>query len=96
MNRDERNTKINQLETERRQFTVKVNNISEELKSLRLENEKEDHPCSCVRLNGDIEIYDMQEQTRRGRNPLGLGMVSQCLSARSECPVCKGTGKPEK
>jgi DNA repair exonuclease SbcCD ATPase subunit len=94
MNRDERRTRINDLQTERHALTVKINSVNEELKQLNLANEKEDHPCSCVRLNGDIEIYDMQEQTRRGRNPLGLGLVSQCLSARAECPVCKGTGKP--
>ena len=93
MNRNERRARINDLQTERRALTVKINGLNEELKQLNLEDEKEDYPCSCVRLNRDIEIYDMQEQTRRGRNPLGLGMVSECLSARVECPTCKGTGK---
>ena len=85
------------------EIDTKLNSLGElreellrERRVLDLEQRKEDHPCSCVKLNGDIEIYDMQEQERRGRNPLGLGFVADCLTALKNCPVCNGTGVPGK
>ncbi len=67
-----------------------------EIHKLEMEQAKEDHPCSCVKLNGDIEIYDMVEQERRGRRGLQFGTVADTLSARKDCEFCKGTGKPSK
>jgi hypothetical protein len=89
-----RKARIQQLRAEVNQLDGVRSALLTEIKKLNLEQNKEEHPCSCVKLNGDIEIYDMQEQERRGRNPLGLGCVSECLTARKDCQVCRGTGVP--
>jgi hypothetical protein len=68
--------------------------LNKERDSLLMEQSKEDHSCTCVKLNRDIEIYDMGEQERRGRRGLGFGMVSDTLSCRKDCTTCKGTGIP--
>lgn len=77
---------------------AKVNARQQELvrERIKLEREqfKEDHPCPCVRLNVDIEIYDMGEQARRNRVALELGTVCDTHSARKDCKQCGGTGKP--
>lgn len=93
----QRQARIQFLEIERRQHQSKVDELSKEIAQLRLEQQKEEHPCTCVKLNGDIEIYDMAEQARRNRNPLSCGgFVAHSLSARKDCPYCQGTGKPKK
>ena len=69
--------------------------LLEERAKLMLAEALEDHPCRCVQRNGDIGVFDMQDQEALQRNPLGLGLVSETLSAAKHCPVCKGTGKPE-
>lgn len=89
-----RRSTISRLREERDELQKRVYALNDSIKELQLLEDKEQHPCSCVKLNGDIEIYDMQEQERRGRVPLDLGLVSECLSARKDCPICKGTGKP--
>ncbi len=91
-----RQARIHELRAKADKMRREVDAIYDEVHKLEMEQAKEDHPCSCVKLNGDIEIYDMVEQERRGRRGLGLGMVAETLSARKDCPVCKGTGKPKK
>ena len=90
-----RRSVIARLREERDGLNKRVYALNESIKELQLLEDKEQHSCSCVKLNRDIEIYDMQEQERRGRNPLGLGLVSETLTARKDCPTCKGTGKPQ-
>jgi hypothetical protein len=89
-----RKARLQQLRAEVSQLDGVRASLLTEISKLDLEQRKEDHPCACVKLNGDIEIYDMQEQERRGRKPLGLGPVADCLTARKDCQVCKGTGIP--
>lgn len=92
---EERKERLQAIDVIIRRLQLQVNDLQEERNKLRLEEQREEHPCSCVKLNGDIEIYDMQEQERRGRSPLSVGgFVAHTLSARLDCPSCKGTGKP--
>lgn len=92
-----RKARIQQAQAERQQLQSKVDALSKEIAELRLAEEKDEHPCSCVKLNKDVEIYDMGEQERRGRNPLSCGgFVADTLTARKDCEYCHGTGKPTK
>lgn len=96
MSRD-RKERLQRLRFERDELQDKANAIGREIAKLDLEERKEAHPCPCVRLNRDIEIFDMQEQSRRGRNPLSAGgFVADCLTARKDCQTCNGTGVPGK
>lgn len=93
-NRKERLSKIrSEIDTTQRQ----LDKLHEERHTLEMEQKREDFPCTCVKLNKDVEIYDMNEQSRRGRNPLSCGgFVADTLSAREDCGVCLGTGVPRK
>lgn len=92
----QRQARLQELRAKARSFTEQLNEINTEIAKLDLEQRKEEHPCTCVKLNSDVEIYDMQEQERRGRNPLSCGgWVANTLSARKDCLTCKGTGKPQ-
>lgn len=55
--------------------------------------QKHEYNCPCVRLNKDIDIFDMSDQEIANRNGFGCGWVSECLSARRDCPQCHGKGK---
>lgn len=92
----ERRARLDELRKERAQLNLKVEKLTSEIAQLDLQERREEYPCVCVKLNRDIEVYDMQEQERRGRNPLGLGLVSECLTARKSCDYCNGTGKPKR
>lgn len=90
-----RRARIQQAQAERQQLQTKVDALSKEIAELRLAEERDEHPCSCVKLNRDVEIYDMGEQERRGRVPLSVGgFVADTLTARKDCQECGGTGKP--
>lgn len=60
----------------------------------KLAEAKRRYPCSCVRLNSDLYIYDMAEQWAAGRQGLTTGLVSESLSAFIDCPMCHGSGMP--
>ncbi len=91
-----RKARLQQLRAEVAQLRKIQDELQTEIQKLDLEQRKEEHPCACVKLNKDVEIFDMQEQERRGRNPLGAGgFVADTLSARKDCTTCKGTGVPE-
>lgn len=93
----ERKERIDTIRVIIRRLQAEVSELSSELHNLELEQKREEHPCSCVKLNKDVEIYDMQEQVRRGRNPLSVGgFVADTLTARKDCDSCQGTGKPTK
>jgi hypothetical protein len=90
-----RQKRIQELRYKASQLREQSDTIYQEIAKLDMEQRKEDHPCTCVKLNGDIEIYDMQEQERRGRKPLSVGgFVADTLTARKDCQECGGTGKP--
>lgn len=84
------------ISAELEQVNKRQQELIAERRKLELEQNREDHPCQCVKLNKDIEVFDMQEQERRGRVPLGLGFVADCLTAIKDCHVCNGTGVPGK
>ena len=80
-----------------RQQQEKTNRLAKEVRELQLAADKEEYNCCCVKLNRDIEIYDMQEQERRNRTVVSYqSFVPDCLSARRDCPDCKGAGKVKK
>lgn len=90
-----RQARIQELRSKAANLRRESDTLYTEIAKLDLEQRKEDHPCTCVKLNGDIEIYDMQEQERRGRKPLSCGgFVADTLTARKDCDTCKGTGIP--
>lgn len=90
-----RQARIQELRAQADKLRKQSDKLYAEIAKLDLEQRKEDHPCACVKLNRDVEIYDMGEQERRGRNPLSLGgFVADTLTARKDCTVCMGTGKP--
>lgn len=90
-----RQARMQELRSKADKLRKELDELHTEIGKLDLEQRKEEHPCSCVRLNGDIEIYDMQEQERRGRTPLSCGgFVADTLTARKDCQECGGTGKP--
>jgi hypothetical protein len=70
---------INELSEEREGLLDRVSVIDKELRRLELEKGHEEHPCSCVRLNRDIEVYDIADADRKHRRTLGLGFVSELL-----------------
>lgn len=89
-----RKARIREIDTLCQSLQRQLDILHDELKELRLEQSIEDHPCPCVKLNSDIEVYDMIEQERHGRRGLGFGLVAETLSAIKLCEVCKGTGIP--
>jgi len=90
-----RQARIQELRAQADKLRKQSDELYTEIAKLDLEQRREDHPCACVKLNRDVEIYDMGEQERRGRNPLSCGgFVADTLTARKDCTVCKGTGIP--
>lgn len=95
MNYDARLRELHEMRDNARRTLI---GIDEEIRKLELRRGLAEFTCECVRRNGDVEIEDMQEQTRRRRNPLGPcagGFVSDTLSARLDCSSCNGTGVPK-
>jgi len=95
MDQEERQERLETIRVIIQRLQGEINELVAERKKLELEEAKQNHTCSCVKLNRDIEIYDMVEQERRGRRGLQLGgLVAETLSARKDCRTCGGTGKP--
>lgn len=91
-----RQKKIQELRAHGRSLQQQSDEMFKQAKALELEQAREDHPCSCVKLNETIEVFDMGEQERRGRDCVALlGMVYENLSALKRCQSCGGTGKPK-
>jgi hypothetical protein len=67
--------------------------LIQKIAKMRAREDKKRFNCSCVRLNADLGIEDMAEQHAAGRNGLGLGYVSETLSALASCAICGGTGR---
>jgi hypothetical protein len=94
---NDRQTRIREINQQCNELQDKLHQLHQERFKLRLEQEREEYSCICVKLNRDIEVYDMQEQMRRNRNPLSCGgFVADTLTARNDCDICKGTGVPGK
>lgn len=90
-----RQDRIREISSEMNKLQGQIHKLAEERRVLQLAQSKEEYPCRCVQLNGDIGVFDMGEQEQLGRNPLGLGFVCETLSASKHCPICQGTGKPK-
>ncbi len=92
-----REDRLSELRSEILTVQRQLDKLHEERRTLELEQEKYDHPCACVKLNKDVEIFSRSEQERRGRIHLSLGyLIGDTLSARTDCGVCLGTGIPRK
>ena len=89
-----RRTIINLKRTQVEKLDEVRYSILGEIDQLEKEDQRERHPCVCVRYNGDMGIGDMIQQEAAGRNGLGFGFVSQNYSAAKTCLLCQGTGKP--
>jgi len=94
MDQEEREERLETIRVIIHRLQCEISELVVERNKLELEEARASHTCSCVKLNGDIEIYDMVEQERRGRRGLQLGTVAETLSARKDCRTCGGTGKP--
>jgi len=91
-----RKERIRELRQQVDQLNKKKNELFDEIVRLDLEERKEEYSCLCVRLNRDIDVFDMAEQEHKHRNPLSVGgFVADTLSARKDCTTCQGTGKPK-
>lgn len=86
---------IDGLRKERRKLQERTNEIDETLSTLELAESQASHPCSCVRLNRDIDVVTSADVQNRRREVFGLGVVADLLSADLDCPKCGGTGVPK-
>jgi len=91
----DRKERINELKEESHKLLLQRDKVHDELSKLERDLSFENHPCTCVKLNRDIEIYNMGEQERRKRRGIGFGLVAETLSALMFCPECEGTGIPK-
>jgi hypothetical protein len=92
-----REQRIHALRREAWELQQRADVLHREARDLSLEQDREDYPCACVRLNRDIGVFDMTRQMRDGRVPLGAhagAFVSETLTARRDCEACGGEGKP--
>lgn len=94
MNLESKRARLRELNARDNHLMRQVHEVREERRKLQLEISREVHPCSCVRLNGEIQVYDMKEHERRRRETFGLGLVAELLSADKDCPHCHGSGVP--
>jgi hypothetical protein len=69
--------------------------LAGECKSLRQKIAHLEHTCACVVLNSDVGVWDIAGQQVARRNSLGVGLVSETLSASKDCLRCGGTGIPK-
>jgi hypothetical protein len=90
----ERLARIHAIDAECKKIQARLKRFHEERDQLVLAGNREEYPCSCVKLNCDIGIYDGSQQEKAGRKGLGIGLISQTFSCLKNCSVCRGTGKP--
>jgi len=90
-----RQARLQEIRSQREKLQSQINTLDKEYSELYLAEERDSYPCSCVKLNRDIEVFDMQEQSRRNRKPVSYHtFVADSLSARTDCETCEGTGIP--
>lgn len=94
MNPDRRR-RIDELESHRRDLHRQLDVNVDEINRLWLEDSREEHPCTCVRLNKDIGVIDMHSSVIRRRCTFGIGLVAELISADRDCALCHGTGVPK-
>lgn len=94
MNLESKKSKLRELNDHDFRLMRQLDEVRKESRELKLEICREEHPCECVKLNRDIEIYDMTELIHRNRECFGLGFVAELLSARKDCQLCHGSGIP--
>jgi hypothetical protein len=86
------NKRVVEIDAELSSLGRKQTELLNERRTLLLDQALRLHSCDCVRVNQDLGVYDTGTQERLGRAPLGIGLVSEILSADKDCQVCKGTG----
>lgn len=82
------------LFAKRRDLNAQIDLLDKETRSLRMVQSRQDHPCGCVRLNGEIGVNTMRDAETHRRTTFGLGFVSELLSADINCAMCEGSGVP--
>lgn len=87
-------SELDELREERRVLMSRINQISKKVDRLEQEKSRAEHPCSCVRLNREIDVGDMGSAEANRRRTFGLGFVGELLSADLDCSKCAGTGVP--
>lgn len=94
MNTNQIEEQLAKLYNERDYHRRMMDNLAKEAFELSVKLTKLKHPCYCVKLNRDIEVYTMDEEARRNRTELSYSsFVSEAVTARKDCPDCHGTGK---
>lgn len=93
-NLDEMKARYLELEKQAGDYKRAMSSIHDQMEVLDLKIKWATYTCTCVRLNKDLDIWDMSQQEEQGRRPLGFGSVSDTLSADKNCPICHGTGIP--
>lgn len=86
--------RIDELWAKRQALHRELDAVIGEENALWLEESRKDHQCSCVRLNKDIEVFDMGDVEKRKRRTFGIGPVAELISADEDCALCGGSGKP--
>jgi hypothetical protein len=94
MNKEDRAARLSNISFELKALADAETQLRAEQSQLLFEDEIEHYSCECVRENRDIGVFDMMQQQEANRRPLGLGLVSECLSADRSCPLCNGEGVP--
>lgn len=92
-------TPFSRRRKEMRALDKRIKELDHERASLLSERERleiieasERFTCECVRLNRDIDVHNMIDQEKCGRNGLQFGLVSNTFSALKACPKCHGRG----
>jgi hypothetical protein len=91
----EHRQQIMALESKRRELSQEIGRIDAKIYELSLEEDRSEFTCGCVKLNRDIGVFDMNNQSELCRNRVGFCscIVSESLTADKFCPACNGTGK---
>jgi hypothetical protein len=84
------------LREQTRELEEQIKTISTEMTKVNTQIDLLNFPCSCVRLNVGLDIWNIGLQESRNRNGLTVGFpVADTLSADRSCPICHGTGVPK-
>ena len=89
------NQKLCYLTAERQRLSNRISEIDREYNIERVRESRLEHPCECVKLNSDINVFTMPDLAIHHRHALMYtGAVSEILSADAQCCKCEGTGIP--
>jgi hypothetical protein len=89
------NQKLRDLAAERQRLSNRITEIDREYNVERVRECRLEHPCECVKLNSDIDVFTVSDLAAQHRHALMYtGTVSEILSAGTHCCKCEGTGIP--